>query len=129
MAGGALLGTLFLGYQLSRGLLVRLRSEEEERQLGAIASRVGVDGVLPPVSPIIDKNTGRAVALVVVSSDGRQLLATVDAQRPSRLLLKDREGRVYALQTRVDRVNINNQLAMEVLFNNPSWEQQLQQLR
>lgn len=53
------------------------------------------------MSPIIDKNTGRAVALVVVSSDGRQLLATVDAQRPSRLLLKDREGRVYALQVGV----------------------------
>lgn len=38
----------FIGTACSRGLLVRLRSEEEERQLGAIASRVGVDGVLPP---------------------------------------------------------------------------------
>lgn len=50
------------------------------------------------MSPIIDKNTGRAVALVVVSRDGRQLLATVDQQQPSRLLLKDDEGHVYALQ-------------------------------
>lgn len=55
---------------------------------------------MPAVSPIIDKNTGRAVALVVVTSDGRQLIATVDAQRPSRLLMKDGEGHVYALQVR-----------------------------
>ncbi len=35
---------------------------------------------------------------MVVTSDGRQLIATVDAQRPSRLLMKDGEGHVYALQ-------------------------------
>jgi len=51
------------------------------------------------VSPIIDKDTGEAVALVVVGSGGRQFIAAVDPARPSRLLLKEKEtGVVYSLQ-------------------------------
>lgn len=62
--------------------------------------------------------------------DGRQFTATVDPQRPSRLLLQDTASRaVYALQTKVDRVNINNAAAMRVLFGDERWVGQLQQLR
>ena len=158
------------------------------------------------MSPIIDRRSGQAVALVVVGTTGRQFLAKVDPQQPSRLLLKDQEtgrvyalqvrcraadtGRVYALQlcgashlkrahhkgdwgvpgrawawlagvggplagarpgaatthppsappssilrptphtqTRVDRVNINNSLAMQRLFEGGAWERQLQEAR
>lgn len=62
--------------------------------------------------------------------DGRQFTATVDQQNPSRLLLQDTGSRaVYALQTKVDRVNINNSLAMRLLFGDERWVGQLRQLR
>lgn len=129
IAGGATLGMLGVGVQLSKALLARIRSPKEERQLAAVASRLGVNGVLQKVSPLMDPQTGRAAALLVVTSDGTVLYTVVDSQQPSRLLLKDRETeRVFALQTRVDRVNINNQAAMEVLFSGDAWEKQLRQL-
>ena len=57
-------------------------------------------------------------------------MVTVDQQNPSRLLLQDTGSRaVYALQTKVDKVNINNSLAMRLLFGNERWVGQLRQLR
>lgn len=62
--------------------------------------------------------------------DGRQFTVTVDTQNPSRLLLQDTASRsVYSLQTKVDRVNINNSLAMRLLFGDERWVGQLRQVR
>ena len=62
--------------------------------------------------------------------DGRQFAVRVDEQQPSRLLLQDlRSKQVFALQTRVDRVNINNAAAMGVLFGGDAWLAQLQRVR
>jgi hypothetical protein len=53
------------------------------------------------VSPILDKQSGQAVALVVIGEDGRQFVVTLDPQQPSRLLLQDKATRgLYALQAR-----------------------------
>jgi hypothetical protein len=53
------------------------------------------------VSPILDKQSGQAVALVVIGEGGRQFVVTVDPQQPSRLLLQDKATRgLYALQVR-----------------------------
>ena len=52
----------------------------------------------PAVSPILDKQSGQAVALVVIGEDGRQFVVTLDPQQPSRLLLQDKATRgLYAL--------------------------------
>lgn len=68
--------------------------------------------------------------LTPISQDGRQFTVTVDTQNPSRLLLQDTASRsVYALQTKVDRVNINNSLAMRLLFGDERWVGQLRQVR
>lgn len=54
----------------------------------------------------------------------------VDPQQPSRLLLQDmRSKELFALQTKVDRVNINNSAAMGMLFGDDRWVPQLQRLR
>ncbi|KAI7842251.1 hypothetical protein COHA_003892 [Chlorella ohadii] len=130
LLGAAGAGMLALGFGLSQSMLMSMQGSKDEAELAYRASQLGIPGVGAPMRPIINRQTLQAEALVVQAPDGRQFTATVDPQRPSRLLLQDTASRaVYALQTKVDRVNINNAAAMRVLFGDERWVGQLQQLR
>lgn len=98
-------------------------SSEYERDLSYVASQVGVRGMPSPVSAIVDRQ-GRIVGLDVVGKYGNYV-ATVDPRSPSTLILKARNGTVYRLPTRYDRINLADRRAMEAIFRVSDWERAL----
>lgn len=81
------------------------------------------------VTPLWSKSSGEVEALAVVAPDGRTFLARVDERSPNRLLLKDtRNGRMYALLTNLDKLDVQRRPQMESIFRTPGWQQRLVQL-
>lgn len=91
------------------------------------------------MSAIVDKQTGKVVALLVTGKAGQRYVATVDAAAPSRLLLAAQKqrpggkapavGGAFALQTRYDAVTLDNRPQVESIFRVAGWEDALQPLR
>ncbi len=98
-------------------------STEYERDLSYVASQVGVSGMPSPVSAIVDRQ-GRIAGLDVVGKYGNYV-ATVDPKSPSTLILKARNGSVYRLPTRYERINLADRRAMESIFRVSDWERAL----
>jgi hypothetical protein len=66
------------------------------------------------------------VALVAIGRDGTKYVAKVDPRRRSRLLLKpDKRREVWALETRLEEVDLSNRRLMETIFRLPDWEERM----
>lgn len=109
-------------------------SAQDKKQLAYVASQIGVPSTPSPVSAILDKSTGRVVAVLVVGQDGTKYAAIVDPSRPSRILLEaekgenssgKRSGRMYVLDTRYEKVDLANRRQIESIFRMAGWEDSL----
>jgi hypothetical protein len=89
------------------------------------------------VSAVVDKSSGRVVAVLAVGPSGTQYLGTVDGGQPSRLVLEAQKGRgaggrrggAFALPTRYDALDLANRRQVEAIFRTPGWEDALVPLR
>jgi hypothetical protein len=111
-------------------------SAQDEKQLAYVASQIGVSSTPSPVSAILDKSTGRVVAVLVVGQEGTKYAAVVDPSRPSRMILEaekggnsygKRAGGVYVLDTRYEKVDLANRRQIESIFRIAGWEASLMQ--
>lgn len=115
---------------LFSGVGGRLPSADYERELSYVASQVGVRGMPSPVSAVVDKISGRIVAVNVIGKSGQEYMATVNPKNPSVLVLKPvgklqvnvRPGIVYRLPTRYDTIDMANRRQIETIFRVPNWE-------
>ena len=109
-------------------------SESYEKDLSYVASQIGVRGMPSPVSAVIDKTSGRVVAVAVIGQSGQEYIATVDRRNASVFILqpagkktvgKVRPGAVYRLPTRYERIELDNRRMVETVFRIPDWESKL----
>lgn len=109
---------------------------QDEKQLAYVASQIGVPSAPSPVSAILDKSTGRVVAVLVIGQYGTKYAAKVDPSKPSRMILEAEKGGnsngkrskgVYVLDTRYERVDLANRRQIESIFRTAGWESALMQ--